>query len=82
MVRAVLGNAVPDGGLAPHPVFGIAVPRSVPGVPDDVLDPRGTWADGAEYDRQAQTLARMFRDNFKRYGDEVAEEIRSAAPRT
>jgi phosphoenolpyruvate carboxykinase (ATP) len=82
MIRAVLENQVPEDGMTPHPVFGISVPGSVPGVPDAVLDPRGTWVDPAEYDRQAAMLAGMFRDNFKRYGDEVSDEIRSAAPRT
>ena len=33
-----------------HPQLGLAMPTSCPGVPDEVLDPRATWADGAAYD--------------------------------
>ena len=62
------------------PVFGLAIPQSIPGVPGDVLDPRGTWADGAAYDEQAKKLAAMFRTNFEKFGG-VAESIKAAGPR-
>ena len=61
--------------------FGVAVPRAVPGVPEGILDPRATWRDAAAYDRQAAELARMFRDNFKRYADQVSGEVNAAAPK-
>ena len=80
MVQAVLEGAIDDDDLEPDPVFGLGVPRSVPGVPDDVLSPRGTWSDGAAYDRQAAKLATMFRENFGRYADEADDEIKAAAP--
>ena len=35
------------------PVFGLAVPASVPDVPTAVLQPRGTWADPVAYDEAA-----------------------------
>ena len=62
------------------PVFGLAVPKKISGVPDNVLDPRATWSDRAAYDAQATKLARMFRENFEKFGD-VAKSIRSAGPK-
>ena len=56
------------------------MPTKIAGVPNDVLDPRGTWADPAAYDAQAKKLAEMFRTNFTKFGD-TAEEIRNAGPR-
>jgi phosphoenolpyruvate carboxykinase (ATP) len=53
----------------------------VPGVPDEVLQPRGTWPDPAAYDRQAQKLAEMFRENFKRFEAGVGQGVRDAGPR-
>ena len=35
------------------PIFGFEVPTTCPGVPDEVLDPRATWADGTAYDEKA-----------------------------
>ena len=39
------------------PIFRVAVPVSVPGVPDEVLIPRNTWADTAAYDAAARRIA-------------------------
>ena len=62
-------------------MFGIAVPESVPGVPSEVLQPRGTWDDPKVYDEQAKKLAQMFIDNFKQFQDEVEPDVRAAGPR-
>ena len=65
MVRAVLSGSLDKTPTRPHPVFGIHVPREIPGVPSDVLDPRSTWADPSAYDQQAAKLATMFRDRSR-----------------
>jgi len=62
------------------PVFGFAVPEACPGVPSEVLDPRGTWADPEAYDRQARELAARFVENFRRF-EGVSDEIKAAGPR-
>jgi phosphoenolpyruvate carboxykinase (ATP) len=56
------------------------VPLHCPGVPDDVLDPRRTWADGAEYDVQARRLAGMFRENFLAFDADVSDAVKHAGP--
>jgi phosphoenolpyruvate carboxykinase (ATP) len=81
MVRAALSGEIHEGSFRKDPVFGVMVPTSVPSVPDDLLDPRATWADPAAYDAQAAKLAEMFRKNFERYAAEVSQEVRAAAPR-
>ena len=81
MIRAALEGAIADATLATDPFFGLRVPTAVPGVPPQVLSPRGTWADAKAYDAQAAKLAGMFRDNFNRYADEVDPGVRNAAPR-
>ena len=57
------------------------MPTSVPGVPDEVLQPRKTWADPAAYDTQIAKLAKMFADNFKQYESEVSAEVCAAGPK-
>jgi phosphoenolpyruvate carboxykinase (ATP) len=79
MVHAALGGKLDGIATRTHPVFGLAMPQSVPGVPSEVLDPRGTWADGNAYDAQAKKLAEMFRTNFEKFGG-VAAKIRDAGP--
>ncbi len=81
MVRAILSGELEDGATFADPVFGLAIPKEVPGVPDGVLDPRGTWADASAYDLQAERLATMFDENFAKYGDQVEPGVRAAGPR-
>jgi phosphoenolpyruvate carboxykinase (ATP) len=81
MVDAAVDGRLESVATKKDPVFGLEIPVEVAGVPKEVLDPRGTWSDGAAYDAQAKKLAEMFRKNFEKFGD-VAEEVRRAGPRT
>ncbi len=83
--RAMIHAAL-DGTLVAIPtrrdeIFNLEVPISCPGIPSEILDPRTTWTDPAEYDRQAIRLAEMFRRNFARFSDQVPAEIVAAGPR-
>ncbi len=80
MVDAALGGELDGVSTATDPVFGLAVPERVTGVPAELLAPRHTWADRAAYDAKARELAAMFRSNFEKYADGVSEEIRAAGP--
>ncbi len=82
--RALLNSAL-EGKLdnvefETDPVFGLSVPKSCPGVPAEVLFPRNTWKDKAAYDKQAQKLAAMFKDNFKQYEDFVDKKVVQSGP--
>jgi len=81
MIRAALAGSIVESSLAADPIFGLKTPRAVPGVPSEVLDPRATWSNPADYDAQARRLAAMFRENFARYQDQVEDEVKAAAPR-
>ena len=83
--RALLDAAL-DGSLAKvpfkkEPFFGLAIPEHVPGIPDEVLDPRRTWADKAAYDRQAKALVHRFEENFANFEGGVGDDVRAAAIR-
>lgn len=63
-----------------HSVFGVAQPRSCPGVPTEVLSPRTTWNDDDAYYKMAFKLSNSFRENFKKFEDNASEEIRRGGP--
>jgi phosphoenolpyruvate carboxykinase (ATP) len=67
MVDAVLSGEIEKAEFWVHPVFNVMVPKSCPGVPSEVLDPKSTWHDKAKYDEQAARLAEMFVENFKKF---------------
>jgi phosphoenolpyruvate carboxykinase (ATP) len=64
-----------------HPVFGIEIPTSCPGVDASILDPRNTWVSKEEYDAKANQLASEFIKNFEKYADVASDEIKAAAPK-
>jgi phosphoenolpyruvate carboxykinase (ATP) len=80
MLRAALSGALEGGEFTRDPVFGFEVPVSVPEVPQNVLSPRGTWADPKAYDVQAGKLATMFRENFEQYRSQVPDPVAKAGP--
>jgi phosphoenolpyruvate carboxykinase (ATP) len=80
MVRAAINGDLASVETIEDPIFRVAVPVRVPGVPDEVLFPRNTWPDPAAYDEAARMLAGMFHDNFAKYADGVSEAIRNAGP--
>lgn len=80
MITAALNGALKEVAYENHPVFGLAVPQSCPGVPDDVLNPRETWKNKKAYDIQVRELANSFRENFAKFEEQANEEILSGAP--
>lgn len=79
MVRAALSGALDDVEYVGEPYFGLSIPRTCPGVPSDVLQPRNTWADKTAYDAKARELARRFRENIRKM-DGVPAAVLAAAP--
>jgi len=83
MINAVLNG---DLGLYDydhyhiHSVFGVAQPRSCPGVPTEVLSPRATWNNDEAYYKMAFKLSNAFRENFKKFESIANEEIRRGGP--
>ena len=81
MIRAALSGDLDSIHYHKDPLFNLDVPDACPGVPAEVLQPRGTWSDPAAYDVQARKLAAMFRENFAVFADAVSEDVRRAGPR-
>ncbi|RFN59390.1 phosphoenolpyruvate carboxykinase (ATP) [Marixanthomonas ophiurae] len=80
MITAALNNQLEDVAYENHPIFGLNMPKECPNVPDDVLNPRQTWADKEAYDVKAESLAKSFKTNFEKFESYANEEILSGAP--
>jgi len=63
------------------PIFGLAIPSKIDGVPDEVLIPRNTWNDKEAFDKKAKELAHMFSDNFKQFESEAGSDLIKAGPK-
>ena len=80
MITAAMNGELDNVAYANHPVFGLAIPQTCPNVPDELLNPKDTWADKNAYDATAEKLAKSFVKNFGQYADNANEEIMAAAP--
>jgi phosphoenolpyruvate carboxykinase (ATP) len=67
LLKAVFSGQLEHVPLQADPVFGLAVPKCCPDVPEEVLHPRQTWTDPIAYDRAAKELAQRFQAEFQKY---------------
>ncbi|WP_291950902.1 phosphoenolpyruvate carboxykinase (ATP) [Chitinophaga sp.] len=81
MIAAAIDGKLEHVRYRSTPVFGLAIPETVPGVPADILDPRNTWTDKAAYDAKAADLAGQFIRNFQKYAAAADQEILASAPK-
>ena len=64
------------------PYFDFEVPTQLEGVDTNILDPRDTYADAAEWNKKAEDLAARFIKNFKKYeGNEAGKALVAAGPK-
>jgi len=64
LLDAALDGSLDDVETERHPILGLAIPLSCPGVPDEILNPRNMWGDAEAYDETAARLRRMFEANY------------------
>ena len=80
MITAVLNQSLEKVNYERNKVFNLDVPKTCPGVPSKVLDPKKTWKNKKAYDKAAKSLAKMFVDNFKKF-KKVSPNIKKAGPK-
>jgi phosphoenolpyruvate carboxykinase (ATP) len=81
IIDAIHSGRLIEAKRQEHPVFGFEVVTECPNVPSEILWPRNTWQEPAEYDAAAKKLAALFVENFKKYEAGVNPEVRTASPR-
>jgi len=82
--RAIL-DAIHSGELAKqeyevYDVFNLNVPKTCPGVPDEMLNPKKSWTGSADFGEEVTKLGRLFKENFEKYSSEATPEVIKAGP--
>ncbi len=80
IIDAIHSGALSQASVDEEPVFGLAIPRSVSGVPDKILHPENSWGDAKAFQQAAHHLAKLFRDNFQQFADVASPETAAAGP--
>lgn len=81
MIEAVLDNTIDQGSYEDFPVFNFKVPKQVPGVDSNILQPENTWEDKSAYEAARTSLANLFQNNFKKFESGAADAIIDAGPK-
>jgi phosphoenolpyruvate carboxykinase (ATP) len=80
LLNAALNGELNDVEYETDPIFGLSIPKSCPGVPAKILNPKNTWDNKEDYDKKAKQLALDFSKNFKQYEEFVSDEVVKAGP--
>ena len=80
MVTAALNGDLEKVEFEKDPIFGLAVPKSCPGVPAEFLSQKALWQNDAAHEAAAKELAQSFIKNFKKYSN-MPEAIVNAGPK-
>jgi len=83
--RAIL-DAIHSGELADqeyevYETFNLSVPKTCPGVPDELLNPAKGWTGASDFKGEVTKLGELFNENFKKYSSEATPEVLEAAPK-
>ncbi|MFD1293759.1 phosphoenolpyruvate carboxykinase (ATP) [Lutibacter holmesii] len=69
IIDRILDGSIEKAETKTIPVFNLEVPTSLDQVHTEILDPRDTYKDVAEWNEKATKLAKLFIENFDKYTD-------------
>ena len=81
IIDAILDGSIDKAPTKVIPFFNFVVPTELPGVDTNILDPRDTYAEAAQWEEKAKDLAGRFIKNFVKYqGNEAGKALVAAGP--
>ena len=81
IITAILDGSIEVAPTKNLPIFNLEIPTELKGVATEVLDPRDTYANAADWDEKAKDLAGRFIKNFVKYTDnEEGKALVAAGP--
>ncbi|KAI8389255.1 phosphoenolpyruvate carboxykinase [ATP] [Blakeslea trispora] len=82
ILDAIHNGSLSQGDFETYEVFGLSIPTSVQGVPDEILHPKKAWqGPPEEFEKLLYDVADMFVNNFKTFQDEASPETCQAGPK-
>ena len=79
IIDAILNHSIDSAPTKTIPYSNFVVPTKLEGVATNILDPRDTYTDAAQWEEKAKDLAARFIKNFKKYESNAAGKALVAA---
>ena len=79
LINAIFDGELDDAETESLPIFNLRMPKALAGLDSQVLDPRSSYDDPAEWEKRAHHLGGLFIDNFKKFTDNDAGKALVAA---
>jgi len=81
IIDAILDGSIEKADTKVIPIFNLEVPTALPNVNPEILDPRDTYKNAADWEVKAKDLAQRFIKNFVQYTDnEEGKALVKAGP--
>ena len=82
IIDAIHSGAIKNAPTKKIPFFNLEVPTELEGVDTNILDPKDTYANPAEWEEKAKDLAQRFIKNFDKYtkNNEAGKALVAAGP--
>ena len=80
IIDAALNNDLNTQEYITDEIFGLKIPKSCKNVQDEILQPWKTWDNKENYKKQAQKLAILFNNNFKKFNKSSDDNIILGGP--
>ncbi|MDR2921635.1 MAG: phosphoenolpyruvate carboxykinase (ATP) [Tannerella sp.] len=82
IIDAILDGSIDSAPTKSIPYFDFTVPTALPGVDPNILDPRDTYSNAAQWDEKAKDLAARFIKNFAKFtGTNTGKALVTAGPK-
>jgi phosphoenolpyruvate carboxykinase (ATP) len=79
IISAIVDGDIRNASYEKLDGFNFEIPTAIAGVDSNILNPRKTWSNQAEHDKNAKVLISQFVENFKKF--DVSDAIRNAGPK-
>ena len=79
LINAIFEGELDNAETKTLPIFNLQMPKALAGLNSQVLDPRSSYDDPAEWEKRARHLGGLFVDNFEKFTDTDAGKALVAA---
>ncbi|MEZ5359587.1 MAG: phosphoenolpyruvate carboxykinase (ATP) [Candidatus Zixiibacteriota bacterium] len=81
LLYAALDGSLDKVEYYTDPVFGLEIPKAVPGLPENFMQPEKSWPDSQAFYRRRDKLALLFNENFEKFKSGTPAKIVNAGPK-